>query len=398
MRVLIAHNRYQQSGGEDIAVSAESEMLRANGHSVVRLDADNDHIQGAVSRMAASVESIYSARSRQLMKRAIEKQRPDVVHVHNFFPALSPSIFYACAEAGVPVVHTLHNYRILCASATLFRHGRVCEECVSTRSFLPGIRHACYRSSRAGSAVSGFGMALHDRLGTWTRKVSAFIALSSFAAGKLGSFRIPPEKIVVKPNSAVDRGLGSGDGSYAVFAGRLSAEKGVQTLIDANASGALCMDVVLLGDGPMRDEVERATQRPGSRLFAKGLVSHDQILEYLRRARVLIMPSLCYEGGLPLSIIEAFSLGLPVIAAGLGNAGAVIRPGETGLLYTPGNPQALCSTLDWYANNPAAAQNMRVAAREYYLRTHTPEKNYLRLIEIYQNAIASTAVRELLPA
>jgi glycosyltransferase involved in cell wall biosynthesis len=397
MRVLIAHNRYQQSGGEDIVVAAESDMLSAHGHTVDRLEVDNDHIQGTLSRITASVESIYSPESRQLMKRAIENARPDVVHIHNFFPAFSPSVFYACADANVPVVHTLHNYRILCASATLFRDGHLCEECVSTRSFLPGIRHACYRSSRIGSAVAGFGMALHSQIGTWANKVSAFIALSPFAAGKLGSFRIPREKIVVKPNSAVDRGVGSGDGSYAVFAGRLSAEKGVQTLIDADAAGALCMDVVILGDGSMRSEVQRVAERPGSRLICKGFVSHDQILDYMRSARVLIMPSLCYEGGLPLAIIEAFSFGLPVIGADLGNTGALVQPGETGLLYRAGDHHALSSMLAWYADNPAAAQHMRKGARAYYLAEHTPEKNYQRLIEIYQSAINCAVRPELQP-
>lgn len=387
MRVLIAHNRYQQSGGEDIVVATESDMLRAHGHTVDRLDVDNDRIQGALSRVTASFGSIYSPQSKQLIKRTIEDARPNVVHIHNFFPTLSPSVFYACAESGVPVIQTLHNYRILCASATLFRDGRICEECVSRQSIIPGIQHACYRSSRIGSAVVGFGMALHDQIGTWATKVSAFIALSTFAADKLGSFRIPRDKIFVKPNSAVDRGLGSGDGSYALFAGRLTAEKGVQTLIDADAAGKLCMDVILLGDGPMMDDVQRAAKRPGSRLITKGFVKHAQILDYMRSARVLIMPSLWYEGGLPLVIIEAFSLGLPVIGADVGNTGALVQPGDTGLLYPAGDHRALSSTLAWYVNNPAAAQHMRKGARAYYLAEHTPDKNYQRLFEIYQGAI-----------
>ena len=387
MRVLIAHNRYQQSGGEDVVVAAESDMLRAHGHVVDRLDVDNDRIQGALSRVTASFGSIYSPQSKQLVKRAIEHARPDVVHIHNFFPTLSPSAFYACAEAGVPVIQTLHNYRILCASATLFRDGRICEDCLSKQSIIPGIQHACYRSSRFGSAVVGLGMALHHQIGTWATKVSAFIALSTFAADKLGSFRIPHDKIFVKPNSAVDRGLGSGDGSYALFAGRLTAEKGVQTLIDADAAGILCMDVVLLGDGPMMEDVQRAAKRPGSHLIPKGLVNHAQIVDYMRSARVLIMPSLWYEGGLPLVVIEAFSLGLPVIGADVGNTGALVQPGDTGLLYPAGDYRALSSTLAWYANNPAAVQRMRKGARECYLAEYTPDKNYQRLFEIYQDAI-----------
>jgi glycosyltransferase involved in cell wall biosynthesis len=389
MRILIAHNRYKQAGGEDRVVDNESALLTSHGHTVARLDVDNDHIQGVLSRISASLDSIYSPHGKQLMREAIDRARPDVVHVHNFFPTLSPAVFLACAEAGVPVVHTLHNFRILCASATLFRDGGVCEECISSRSFLPGVRHACYRSSHLGSAVAGFGMAVHDRMGTWSDKISAFISLTSFAADKLGSFRIPREKIFVKPNSTEDRGLGSGDGNYALFVGRLTQEKGIQTLIDADAAGSLCMDIMIFGDGPMREELRRAAERPGSRLIFSGLIEHDSILDFMGRARALIVPSIWYEGGLPLVVIEAFSLGIPVIGANLGNIASVVRPGETGLLYPPGDHHALASALVWFTQNPAAVQQMREAARAHYLATHTPEMNYQRLIEIYEGVIAS---------
>jgi glycosyltransferase involved in cell wall biosynthesis len=394
MRILIAHNRYKQIGGEDLVVATESGLLNSHGHTVARLDVDNDHIQGALSRITASFGSIYSSDGKQRMREAIERAKPDVVHVHNFFPTLSPSVFAACVEAGVPVVHTLHNFRILCARATLFRDGGVCEECISNRSFLPGVRHACYRSSHLGSAVAGLGMAVHDRLGTWSDKIAAYISLTSFAADKLGTFRIPREKIFVKPNSTEDRGLGTGDGNYALFAGRLNQEKGLQTLIDADTAGTLCMDIVILGDGPMREEVQRAAERPGSRLIYKGFMPHDQILDFMRSARVLIMPSIWYEGGLPLVVIEAFSLGLPVIGADLGNVAAIIKPGETGLLYPPADHQALSSALAWFMENLAEVRQMRENAREHYLATHTPEKNYQRLVEIYQMAIDGAVGRK----
>ena len=237
MRILIAHNRYQQSGGEDNVAAAEANLLEKHGHSVEHLDVDNDHIQGAWSRLAAAAGSIYSLQGRSLLQAAIRRCRPDVVHVHNFFPTLSPSVFDACTAANVPVVHTLHNYRLICAGATLFRDGAVCEECPRTRGFLPGIRHACYRGSRAGSAVSGFGMALHGRIGTWDRKISAYIALTDFSAEKLSEFRLPRGKIHVKPNFTADRGVGSGDGGYALFAGRLSPEKASKRSSTPTATG-----------------------------------------------------------------------------------------------------------------------------------------------------------------
>ena len=233
-------------------------------------------------------------------------------------------------------------------------------------------------------------MALHNGLHTWSRQVSAFIALSKFSADKLGSFRIPRKKIFVKPNSTVDRGLGTGAGGYALFVGRLIHEKGIRTLIDADAAGLLCMDLVILGDGPLLGEVVEAAERPGSRLIVKGYVKHDQILEYMREASVLIMPSIWYEGGLPLVVIEAFSLGLPVIGADIGTVGGQIESGDTGLLYAPGEAAALSSALSWYASNPQAVREMRRRSREYYLATHTNEKNYQRLIKIYESVTCTS--------
>jgi glycosyltransferase involved in cell wall biosynthesis len=383
VRILIAHNRYQQRGGEDTVVAAESELLRSHGHEVSRLDVDNDHIQSTLTRITASLGSFYSHHGHRLMQQAIQRHRPDIVHVHNYFPTLSPSAFYACAEAGVPVVHSLHNYRLICASAALFRDGAVCEECVSSRSTLPGIRHACYRSSHIGSAVVGMSMAIHGRVGTWSEKISAFIALTSFAADKLGSYRLPREKIFVKPNFTIDRGVGDGSGSYALFVGRLSPEKGIKTLIEADATGGLCMNVVILGDGPMRDELLRAAERPGSRLIWKGFVEPNQIFEYMRSARVLIWPSLCYEGG-SMVLIEALSFGLPVIGADLGHGASLILHQETGLLYHAGDHHALAAALAGYVQKPEDEQYMRQGARAHYLAIYTPEKNYQRLIEIYQ--------------
>jgi glycosyltransferase involved in cell wall biosynthesis len=386
MRILIVHNRYQQHGGEDNVVASESELLRAHGQEVMHFDVDNDHIRGFVSQITTAAGSVYSLSAKRRVEEAIAAAKPDVVHVHNFFPTLSPSVFYACEAAGVPVVHTLHNYRIVCCAPYLFRDGHVCEECIEARSPLPGIRHACYRSSHIGSAVASLGMAFHHEIGTWSNKVAAFIALNEFAANKIGGYRVPREKIIVKPNFSVDLGIGTGDGDYALFVGRLSPEKGIQTLIDADAGGLLAVDVVLLGDGPMREAVLRAQSRPGSRLKSLGFMKHDQIIDHMRRANVLIMPSIWYESG-PLVVIEALSLGLPVIAADLGNVAQLIRTTGAGLLYEPGNPAALAARLTEYASKPEAAVAMRKYARSAYESAHTPEKNYGRLMEIYEGVI-----------
>jgi glycosyltransferase involved in cell wall biosynthesis len=389
VKILIVHNRYQQKGGEDTVTAAEEWLLRSRGHEVELLQADNDHIQNAVTSGLAAVQSIYSFSGKRRMREALRGCRPDLVHVHNFFPTLSPSIFSACSEADVPVVHTLHNYRIQCAANSLYRAGQVCEQCVLSRSFLPGVRHACYRSSHIGSAVVGLTMALHEQIGTWSSRISAYIALTEFAAKKLGRFRIPPEKIFVKPNFAIDRGVAAGDGNYALFVGRLTEEKGVQTLIDADAAGGLCMDVVILGDGPMRSAVVQAAARTGSRLKVKGFVGQNDVLTWMKSAKVLLMSSRWYEGD-PMVVIEAFSLGLPVISGNIGNTAAIVLREGAGLVYTSGYHHELSAALQRFADSPVAARQMRMSARNYYLATHTPERNYERLMEIYSRASRAT--------
>lgn len=385
MKILIVHNRYQQRGGEDTVVAAEQWLLRSYGHEVELLEADNDHIRSGVSSGLAAVQSIYSFNGKRKMREALQKKRPDLVHVHNFFPTLSPSIFVACSEAKIPVVHTLHNYRIQCAVNSLYRAGQICEECVESRSFLPAVRHGCYRSSRAGSVIVGLTMALHDQMGTWSSRVSAYIALTSFAAAKMGRFRIPPEKIFVKPNFASDRGIGDHDGTYALFAGRLTPEKGLQTILDADAAGALCMDVVIVGDGPMRPALEQAAARRGSRLKLKGFVGPDEMLGWMKSARALLMTSLWYEGD-PMVVIEAFSVGLPVIASSISNTAATVRAEQAGLIYSAGDSIEFSAALQKLASDNVAARLMSQNARNYYLATHTPEKNYARLMEIYAHA------------
>lgn len=385
MRVLIVHNRYQQAGGEDNVVTSETALLRERGHVVEVLLSSNDHIQGALSQVKASITAVYSPQGKTMMAQAIKRTKPDVVHVHNFFPTLSPSIFRACSESGAPVVYTLHNYRLVCAAATMFRDGKVCEECLEQRSFLPGVLHACYRSSRLASFVSGASMAVHDHLGTWENEINRYIALTEFAGAKMSTFRVPREKIDIKPNFAMDYGVGPGDGSFALFVGRLTPEKGILTLLDADRLGKLCMDVVILGDGPLRNDVEMAASRPETRLTYRGAVTKEAIRRYMREARVLIFPSVWHEG-LPLVLVEAFSCGLPVLAANLPNVASLISEGETGALFESSSAEALATGLRDLSKR-ATLSFMRHGARTEYLRRYTPDINYQILLSIYRRAI-----------
>ncbi|MGI4831778.1 MAG: glycosyltransferase family 4 protein, partial [Janthinobacterium lividum] len=395
VKILIAHNRYRQAGGEDAVVAAEAAMLRRQGHEVELLLFDNEAISGVRASAAAAIASFYSLPGYRQTAKMLAGFAPAVLHVHNFMPTLSPAVFFAAGAARIPVVQTLHNYRLLCANAQLFRDGSVCERCVEQRSFLPGVRLACYRGSRAGSAVVGGTMALHHALGTWSRRVARYIALSEFAAAKLGTFRVPRDRIRIKPNFVPDRGAaaavavpsGEHPQPFALFVGRLSEEKGLATLIAADEQARLPMPVKIAGDGPWRERVERAAQQPGSHLVYLGRQSEHEILALMQRAEVLLVPSLWYEG-FPMVMVEALSLGLPVIASRLGGLPEIVEEGVCGLLHSPGDPEALAQMIQAFLNKPAEAKlAMRRAARQRYLDLYGEQRNYETLMKIYAEAL-----------
>ena len=368
-------------------------MLTRRGHAVEMIGFDNEAISGARAQAAAAISSLYSRKAYSRVMSTLAAFRPDVLHVHNFLPTLSPSVFFAANEAHVPVVQTLHNYRLICANAQLFREGGVCEQCVEAKSFLPGIRHACYRGSRAGSAVVGGTMALHARLGTWSQRVTRYVALSDFAAAKLGEFRVPRDKIRVKPNFVEDRGSGTGAGGHALFVGRLSPEKGLATLIEADQQDRFVLPVHIAGDGPMRPVVEEASRRPGSQLRFLGPQTSASVQELMKQAALLLVPSLWYEG-FPMVIVEALSFGLPVIASGLGGLPEFVEDGVCGLLHQPGRPDALAEALASFANMPQAERvQMRHAARDRYLQRYAEATNYGLLAGIYREAIEATLAK-----
>lgn len=395
MKILIAHNRYQQFGGEDQVVAAEAGMLTRHGHHVEQLCCDNEAIQDGPAKVSAAISSFFSLSTYSRAQKLLRAFQPDILHVHNFLPTLSPSIFFAGEHARVPVVQTLHNYRLICANALLYRDGKVCEECVEQRSFLPAVKHACYRGSRTGSAVVGGGVALHEQVGTWTRRIARYVALTDFAAQKL-SLRVPPALVRVKPNFVPDRGTGLPGGDFLLYVGRLSQEKGLETLIDADRLAPLPMPVVIIGDGPLRDVVDQACARPGSRLRAIGRQSGDEVLFWMKRAAALLLPSTCYEG-FPMTIAEALSVGLPVIASRTGGIGEIVPDRLCGLLHTPADPRSLLLTMQEFSSmTPEALCLMRTSARNRYLDKYSENRNHIDLIRIYAEA-AGASLEECAP-
>jgi glycosyltransferase involved in cell wall biosynthesis len=386
LKILIAHNRYQQPGGEDGVVEREAAMLVRGGHQVELLAFDNETITTPLARLQAAARSLYSKDSYRRTIAALMRFQPDILHVHNFLPNLSPSVFFAANAAGVPVVQTLHNYRLLCANALLYREGAPCENCIEQSSFLPGVLHACYRGSRLGSAVVGGGMAIHTALGTWTHRVDRYIALTRFAGQKLSQSRIPPERVRIKPNFIADNGIGHGSGGFALFAGRLSEEKGIDTLLAADALGTLPIPVYIAGDGPLLARIQQAARRPDSRLIILGGRSAPDLLHLMKQAVCLLVPSLFYEG-FPLVVVEALSVGLPVIASRIGGLPEIVEDGVSALLHTPGDAAALAGAMQSFLAQPARIAAMRAAARSLYLARYTEAANYQALLHIYQEML-----------
>jgi len=384
LRVLLLHNRYQIPGGEDMAVRQECAMLRAAGFTVDLLEANNDAIGSAAQKIKAAIQVPYSFSARQMVSDRILAFRPEIVHVHNFFPTLTPSVYDACRGAGVPVVQTLHNYRLMCANGLLFREGHVCTECLGRTFPLPAIRHGCYRDSRLGSAAVAAMIGIHRIRNTWIQRVDRFIALTEFARGLFATEAgIPREKIAVKPNAAPDPGLGNGSGGYALFVGRLSPEKGIETLLDASRDGALGMPLMMAGSGPLQAKVEMA-QNPG-RLEYVGWKDAEGVQRLMLRARVLVTPSLWYEG-LPMVVPEAFGTGLPIIASRIGALATLVEDGANGLLVEPGNPAALASAVRRIASDGRLESELRRGARQTYEALYRPEVNVRLLQQIYEQA------------
>jgi glycosyltransferase involved in cell wall biosynthesis len=385
MRILLVHNRYKFAGGEDVVVGAEKTMLEEHGHEVSLLEADNAEISGALTQVATGFSAIYSRIARRRVAAEMTRFRPSVMHVHNFLPLLSPSVYYAAREAGVAVVQTLHNYRLICPGGGLLRKGSICEQCLGKAIPTPGVLHACYRDSRAATGSVAAMLVLHRMLRTWGTMVDAYIALTQFGREKFIQGGLPPDRLFVKPNfvhSATPPG--QGDGGFALFIGRLSEEKGIRPLLVAWKRLGMTLPLKIAGDGPLRAEVQAATQCLAN-VELLGHVSKDRVADLLRRAQVLIIPSICYEG-FGMVVVEAFAAGVPVIASNIGALGELVDHGRTGLHARPGDAEDLARQVEWLAVHEEERRCMQQAARREFELHYTAERNCEMLLAIYERA------------
>lgn len=391
MKILLSHNYYKYPGGEDQVVAAEGELLRGAGHEVVTFHRRNNEISdyGGLQTAILAARTVWAWDSYSDLRALLKRERPDVAHFHNLLPLLSPSVFYACKNEGVPVVQTLHNYRMICPSATLFRDGHPCEECVVGSSFVPAIAHGCYRGSRPATLAVASMISIHRAMETWSNNVDCYIALSKFARTKLLSAGLPPDNIVIKPNFLQkDPGAGNCKRDYALFIGRLVPEKGVESMLDAWERLSDPPPLRIAGYGPLRSEVERAASRSNGRIKWLGQVPRDEITNLIKHARFLLFPSEWYEG-FPLTLVESLACGTPAIVARIGSVVEIVADGATGIHFNPGDSVDLASKVEWACSHPDRMAQMGTAARQEFLAKYTAKQNYSMLMEIYERARVS---------
>jgi len=377
MRVLLAHNRYQQAGGEDAVLAEEYRLLQRNSVEVELYEQDNQRIN-SMPAMQVAVDTIWSRRTVSEMGAYIQRFRPDIIHVHNTFPLISPSLYFAAAKHGVPVVQTLHNFRLFCAQAMFMRNGAVCEDCIGRLPWR-GVMRRCYRESSAQSAVVVGMQGIHHMLGTYRNKITRYIALNNFCRDKFIEAGLPADRIVIKPNFVDLPAPVPAERKGGLFVGRLSSEKGIATL--AAALGLYPeAGIDVIGHGPQEEELKGL---PAARLL--GWMKGEEIYQRMGRAAYLVMPSIWYEN-FPRTLVEAYACGLPVIASRLGAMAELVRDGETGLLFTPGDADGLATILRWADNHPAEMRRMGEAARREYESHYTSEINFQQLMHIYDEA------------
>ncbi len=391
MRILIVHESYAQRGGEDAAVEADVGLLRDHGHDVTCWFVRNEDIAAwPIHRRARlALETTWSISSRRRLRGLVDEHRPEVVHFHNTLPIISPAAIRAARHAGTAVVMTLHNYRLVCPAGTLLRKGAVCEECID-HSLVRSIVHACYRGSRVQSAAVAAMLSVHRRIRTWSDCVDACIALTPFMRSRMEAAGIPPDRIHIRHNATpadTPRPSPGAGGGYAAFVGRLSAEKGVGVLLDALPE-LRGLPIRIAGGGPLEGRVRRAAAvHPG--LSYAGEVAPAEARALIAGAGVLLLPSVWYEG-FPMTVLEAFAAGVPVVASRIGGIPDVVTDDRDGLLVPPASPAALAQGTIRILRDPALRARMGDAASRTYRERFSSRSSYEILMGIYRDAIAAS--------
>jgi glycosyltransferase involved in cell wall biosynthesis len=390
MKVLLVHNHYgsQSPSGENRVFELERDMLIRNGHEIETVERFSDVLRArrVIGAVRGALMTPWNPLAAHAIEEVMRRFQPDIVHAHNTFPMLSPSIFPAARGAGR--VLSLHNYRLVCPAAIPMRSGQVCTKCMDGRTVWPAIRHACYRNSRAATLPLAMNVAFNRWRGTWDRDVERFIVFTKFQRDMMIHAGLPSERIAIKPNfyPGTPRVIPFRERpSKVVFVGRLSEEKGVGDLIDAWLEwGGGAPDLRIIGDGPLRRDLEdRASGTPCISFL--GQVDHAVAEQEIASARILILPSRCFEG-FPMVVREAFALATPVAVSDVGPLPDLVASAN-GAVFRAGNPKNLLENLSALWKQTTRLQKMSEASLQLFKKKYSERENYRLLMEIYDSAI-----------
>jgi len=385
MKVLQVHNRYRLRGGEDAVYDATARLLQDRGVETLLLTRDSAEMNGLLAKASAFFTAVYSPASRRAMTALLARERPDVVHVHNLYPLLSPAVLAACGASSVPVVMTVHNYRLICPIGVHYRPDGICQRCAGGHEYWCAIRNC--RDSRQESAAYAFRNAGARLLGLYRRNVTQYIAISAFLRDKLAESGIPATQITVVPNMVPATPLMPREaGDYVAFCGRLSEEKGVEVLLAA-ARGLPEIPVRIAGDGHLRAQLE--ANAPANVQFV-GALRGETLAEFYRGARLVVVPSVWWET-FGLVAVEAMMHGAPVVASRIGALAEIVQDGVNGQQFTPGDPGDLARVLRDLWANPAECQRLGAAGRAHAENEYNPDVHFERLMAVYQQAMAARA-------
>lgn len=380
-KILMVHNFYQIAGGEDTVFKNEVEMLRENGHEVIEYTCSNDELKKSkIKLLLLPLTTIWSWKTYREVKKIIKAQNVDIVHCHNTFPIISPSVYYAARNRNIPVVQTIHNFRFLCPCGVFYRNGNICEECRIKGNFKPAVKYKCYRNSKLQSFVVSMMLSLHRKLGTY-KKIN-YIFLTEFNKQKFNRLvDINGKNIFVKPNFVKKIGevkLPSKIFTSFVFAGRLEESKGIKNLLAQWKEMPDNYQLHIYGEGPLEQYVKEEIQDRDNIQYL-GFQSHDVIYEDLKKSMAMIFPSLLYEG-YPMIIAESMAMGCPVVAIKTGNAGDIVTRSKGGTIYDPDDEYSFSNAIKTVIENN---YKLRKKALCYYKDTLSKDKNYIEQNNIY---------------
>lgn len=387
-RVLIVHNYYQIPGGEDTVVSNERKMLEDNGHDVFMYSRHNDEIKkkGIIGKLLLPFETIYSLKTTRDIKKIVKEKKIDIVHIHNTFPLISPSIYSVSKKAGVKVVQTVHNFRLLCPAATFARDNKICEDCVN-KGLLNSIKHNCYRNSKLQTIIAASMLKFNRIIGSY-KKVDAYIALTEFNKEKLSSL-IPKEKIFVKPNFCEKPSIPIvpiEEREYFMFLGRLDKLKGIDLLVEA-WKDIKYEELLVVGTGPEEEYLKSFIKENNMKnVKLVGFKKKDEAMKLLSKAKALIVPSQWYEG-FPMTIVESFSIGVTVIAGDIGNIGTIIKSNVNGIIYKYNEYSDLSEVINKVKNDYNILKKLSKTAKNEFILKYSNNINYELLISIYRKSI-----------